>query len=522
MRFPVKVKLSPLTKNRNTAMSWKKNVFSYLLWVVYAVAAEVGLVCLADAACDSVGIEIYVGTVACAVYVAAAGLGIYLLHRFVLKHPAEGGKKRFGRIAAETAVTVVLLTAGLVLRAGSVGGGAEDSPYYRMAVMVSEEELPVLDHGAVSVYVRMLHGLFYFLGNKPEVAVWTQILLQTGALLFLYFAVRRAAGSASAVVMLGFCMFSSYLSAEASALSPAMLYLFLWSAVLLLAVTAGGPGKSLWVFLAAGLGISLAGYLDPAGWLLLPVLAGVIFCGEREAAEPGGRLKRLLLCAAGAAVGLVCCFLVQCLMSGRAFTEVLAGWLSLYRPSGFKLPVSAGVPGGMGEYIVLFCVLTLGIFSFWRDGRRDYRKAWMILLALSAVAGCLGVFTEEVPMGLYIYLLLTVLAGIAAAECIRRVEPGNGAVPALAAGEAAMTVGEAAGAGEPGEQSGRETPPSTAAESGGQPEPAGGPSGKVRLIENPLPLPKKHVRKRLDYGMDVPAGKDDFDLKIDEKDDFDI
>ena len=48
------------------------------------------------------------------------------------------------------------------------------------------------------------------------------------------------------------------------------------------------------------------------------------------------------------------------------------------------------------------------------------------------------------------------------------------------------------------------------------------PQRKVRMIENPLPLPKKHVRRRLDYGMEVPEGKYDFDLEVDDKDDFDI
>ena len=42
------------------------------------------------------------------------------------------------------------------------------------------------------------------------------------------------------------------------------------------------------------------------------------------------------------------------------------------------------------------------------------------------------------------------------------------------------------------------------------------------MIENPLPLPKKHVKRTLDYGREVPEGKYDFDLEVDEKDDFDI
>ena len=42
----------------------------------------------------------------------------------------------------------------------------------------------------------------------------------------------------------------------------------------------------------------------------------------------------------------------------------------------------------------------------------------------------------------------------------------------------------------------------------------------VKYIENPLPLPKKHVNKTMDF--DIKDGKDDFDIQISEKDDFDV
>lgn len=42
---------------------------------------------------------------------------------------------------------------------------------------------------------------------------------------------------------------------------------------------------------------------------------------------------------------------------------------------------------------------------------------------------------------------------------------------------------------------------------------------KINYIENPLPLPKKHVRRVMEFKLDE---KDDFDIEIDEKDDFDI
>ncbi len=45
---------------------------------------------------------------------------------------------------------------------------------------------------------------------------------------------------------------------------------------------------------------------------------------------------------------------------------------------------------------------------------------------------------------------------------------------------------------------------------------------KTRFIENPLPLPKKHVKREMDYEYPVPEEDMKFDIEVDETDDFDI
>lgn len=509
-------------------MSWKKNVFSYLLWVLYAVAAEVGLVCLADAVCDSLGAEIYIGTIACAFYVVLAGAGVFLIHRFAPKYSETEGKNHSLWTVISAATAVILLAIGFVLRVQGAGGAEGTSVYYELAAVGPERELSEGVHGAVYFYIQMLHGLLYFLGNKPAVAVWAQILLQMGALLLFYLAVKRLTGRIAALVTLAFCMFSSYLIREASRLSPAMLYLFFWSAVLLVIMSVVRAEKQWWGFPVAGLLIAVQCYLDVAGFLLLLIFITLIF-GEEN--KTGRRGKRLLLCLAGAGAGFTGCALADSLVNGKTFPQMFAVWGELYRPGEFRLPVTTDTPEILVEYIVLFCVLTTGMYSFWRDRRRDRRKGWLLLLFLLGAAGCFRVFTEEMPMGIYMYLLLAVLAGIAVEECVCLVQQ----VPA----EESIVLEKA----EAGEQFGGEALQMTAAreltaknktaenkmETGGVQkmtekgaETEGAQQGEIHFIENPLPLPKKHVKRRLDYGMEVPEGKYDFDLDVDEKDDFDI
>lgn len=45
---------------------------------------------------------------------------------------------------------------------------------------------------------------------------------------------------------------------------------------------------------------------------------------------------------------------------------------------------------------------------------------------------------------------------------------------------------------------------------------------QVQLIENPLPLPKKHVKKVMDYPIQPDASQMHYDIKVDPKDDFDF
>ncbi|MBD5396248.1 MAG: hypothetical protein HDR23_05830 [Lachnospiraceae bacterium] len=47
---------------------------------------------------------------------------------------------------------------------------------------------------------------------------------------------------------------------------------------------------------------------------------------------------------------------------------------------------------------------------------------------------------------------------------------------------------------------------------------------KIKYIENPLPLPKKHVKRTLEFKYNDPQAEllDDFDVKISDDDDFDI
>lgn len=473
-------------------MRWKKNAFSYLSWVIYAVAVEVGMVCLADAICDAKGVKIYFGTIACVLYMVLAGIGVFLVHRALERRERPLATKN----VVEAALTVMLLVAGLVLRIQAIGTATESAAYYELASVTSGQEIPQIVHGAVYFYVQLLHGIFYFLGNKFIVAIWTQILLQFAAVLLLYFAVRRMAGSIAAVVMLAFCMLPSYMVRGAVDLSPEMLYLVLWCGILFWISLENNRDWKLWEFVPIGVIIAVAGYLDIAGFFLLGFAVAVIFACSSETATRK-RLLAALVCLAGAGVGLVGSVAVDALASGKQFGNVMQAWVKLYQPLSFELPLSVEASeSGVAGYLVLLCVLSLGVYAFWRNRKTDALKAWVLVAVIMALAACFRILTVEMPVNRYLYLLLSILAGVAIEECV---------VPCRVNEEAKREFAEIINLDEPSAELLTEEKEEE----------------KPRFIENPLPLPKKHQKRTLSYRVEVGEGKDDFDISVDEDDDFD-
>ena len=473
-------------------MRWKKNAFSYLSWVIYAVAVEVGMVCLADAICDAKGVKIYFGTIACVLYMVLAGIGVFLVHRALERR----GRPLATKNVVEAALTVMLLAAGLVLRIQAISTATESAAYYELASVTSGQEIPQIVHGAVYFYVQLLHGIFYFLGNKFIVAIWTQILLQFVAVLLLYFAVRRMAGSIAAVVMLAFCMLPSYMVRGAVDLSPEMLYLVLWCGILFWISLENNRDWKLWEFVPIGVIIAVAGYLDITGFFLLVFAFAVIFACSSETATRK-RLLAALVCLAGAGVGLVGSVAVDALASGKQFGNVMQAWLKLYQPLSFELPLSVEASeSGVAGYLVLLCVLSLGIYAFWRNRKTDALKAWILVAVIMALAACFRILTVEMPVNRYLYLLLSILAGVAIEECV---------VPCRVNEAAKREFAEIINLDEPSAELLTEEKEAE----------------KPRFIENPLPLPKKHQKRTLSYRVEVGEGKDDFDISVDEDDDFD-
>lgn len=404
-------------------MSWKRNGFSYVTWFLYLLVAGTGLFCLVSAAGSAAGLPFWAETGIFGACFPVAGLLVFLIHRFAPKYQISQRKIR--HTAAESLIVVLLVAAGLFLRILKIGGIAGDSLYFDLASLDSAKQIPQFTHGAVYFYLRLLHTVFFFFGNELLAAAWFQILAQTVAFLLLYLAGRHMAGSIAALIMLGFCELSSYMIGSALTLSPDCLYLLFWAASLIWIVSIRGEKLDPVEFVPVGVFAGLMGYVDVMGFLLLFLAFGVMFSVRGGEDETEGRKESFLVCLIGTVLVFFVFLFVDSMLSKKSFVSVLVAWFRIFCPGSFRMPVAAGGSVlGYVELFVLFAFLLIGVFSFWRDGKRDSFKGWVIGIYIVILGECFGIFTAEVPAATYLYILLALLAGIGVNECFRSVQPG--------------------------------------------------------------------------------------------------
>lgn len=544
-------------------MSWKKNGFSYLTWLLYTITVGGALTCAASTACTMIGAAPYWGILAAVIFFLIVGNIVLFIHRFAGECAAFGERNRRLLRVLEAAVAFSMLSVGIFLRVKGMDGGERSSCYYDMAKVVAGQEIPPMTHGALYYYVLTLRGLFMLVGNHFLAGIWLQIALQLVATAFVYLGVRRLAGVFAAMIVLGFFAFGPYMIGNALVMSPEMLFLCVFAVTARLAAGGlGGKPKPLGFFFV-GILMGFCLYMDLSGGLLPLLAIGVIFSRSRE---ERGRKTAVFFNLLGTLAGFFMMLGANALAGGKSFADAVRAWGFLYRPGTFQLPAVTDVLAPGPESLILLGLMTFGIFGFWCDKEREYITICMLGACAVMGAGCYGMFTEEMPGFLYFYLLLAVTAGMGVGQCFKA------PVLAYAAEEEARGgTGEAEMPEGSGDTGGAETPEGSGgardvetlegsgakdaetSESGGAKD-ANMPEGfsfgektelkqggdgedaaaetvkgdgepkekQVHYIENPLPLPKKHVKRVLDFPAGVVSGDDDFDHPVPDDDDFDI
>ncbi len=491
-------------------MTYRKTWFDYVLWAVYAGVCVILLA--------YVGNRIYVS------YVGAplATLGTFLPFPLLLciyvgiRLSSQAMRKKYHMSAHTAAITESLVVSvsfvfGLIirLREGLLmapiyesAPSFEPGEYYEMAVVRAGAESPALAHGLSDLFVRSLRGVFSFLGNSMMAAMLFQILLQLLILLFAYLAIRKAAGRFAACTVLLLLAFSNVFIRKIYVIDPACMLLAvltvgLWLVLSFVKESLGGKGGLGSLPGAAFLGIvlGLLCYLE-MGLLLLFLFFAGLFTGKMS----GGGRKRLVgslfLTLAGSAVGFLCAIGIDVSFSGISFEQGFMTWMAPYLSVGMEARMSGAIGAAYPFFAVLFLLAAFLGFEFIRGSREQDFTLWFLPCILVSPAFFLDF--SVVGFGGAALFFWTVMAALGLknavfggqAEALReKIEEINAAaVPIPAANPVAAASAEK----------------------------------KPRFLENPLPLPKKHVKREMDYDYEVAETDMHYQVEVAEGDDFDL
>ena len=476
-------------------MSWKKNKFSYVLWLVYAVLAGSGLLNIAITFSYSLECSELLGVPIVGVALLIAGGMALTLKKGLTDIDVTSWTRGKRGTVAECAVVVLLVAAGIILRvryAYNIAHIGESVAFYEAAVVGTGKSLPQVVHGASYFYLCLLQAVLFLFGNKLSVAIVTQSVLQILAGMVFYMAVRKMAGKLASVIMIGFYMLSPIMVEEALVLSPNMLVLLMFSIALFCIgkMLENGRIHPVWCLLIGGISGCVC-YLDIFGVVLLAFVVGIFYV-EREAPESFWKKRSFsFLCFV---IGVLASFLaiigVDALCSNKEYMGILNAWFTIYYPAFYNMSGDFLNEKYFLNLLILFIVLMMGVFTFLIDREHEKQSVWTLATALTTLAYVYQMMTQNQDAYVYIYIFSFALAGIGIQNLLFVTK-----MPVVA---------------EDTETEDTETEVFTGQEAAKKEVPVGQPT--LEFIDNPLPLPKKHKPRIMDYDYEV-ADDDDYDIQ---------
>ncbi len=487
--------------------------------------------------------------------------------------------KKSVMIGFECVVVLLIMAGGIFLRAESAGFDisiaengllAEDElssvdeavydanmmsmTYYNMAVVTQERSgTPIICYSVRELYVICLSVVMSFLGNKIASAIIMQVFLQIIGMWLVYAVTRKIAGRIPACTALLYLACSPGCLEMLSLLSYEWLFFDLYMIGMLIIVSfvkeycENRIGRPIAIACAVLVGalIGILAYLDITAVTLLIIMVAV-FTGKKHRQEDKPIRNSVAISVSIFVITFIVSVLVRGVMIGVIYgnggMELLGSIVNQWTDLKYLLGTAF-----TAEYPYIYDIYLMGIviipaaflvFEFFRSGREQNYMLW-ILICLVAASTPMAVIGSG-QFGLLSLYIWSVLAGLGLQNCIFGDEAEI--MPAVIEEVNAKAVSEEVNAGAVSEESNIESvieEVDTEAEwidLNEEPEKAeiteelemieitekSEEPKKPRYFENPLPLPKKHVKREMDYQYPVEEKDMKYDVEVSEDDDFDI
>lgn len=517
-------------------MICKKTGFSYILWAFYSMIVCVCLAMGSIAVLPGQMNRLAMIGIVCLVFFGLAAF--YSLIWFLVNRIGAGRKiPKKAALAAELLAVLSCAVGSLIwqnLSLQSVEQGMlADSAYLADSFVKDNPVFPEVAYGAESLLIHMFRVVFLLVGNHPVAAFFFQIVLQLAGSFFLYRGIRKLYGRIAGVLsFLGMVLLPAVSlwqksissgSNVAKALQPfwTVYFLFALGFYLLcgflqayrkgsMRCAAGYVGA-----FALGIYLSLVLYLDFYGVLLVIPGCSLLWYVPAEEKERAGFFKRLLsvvLLLTGVLAGMAGLMGFKSWSSGMSFGETAGNWWNAFA-TGMGTTSLTGYPYGEKMMVLIFLsVLFWGIFSFIMDTKEDRMSAVFFMFLVTAGLQTMGI-GAEVSKLCWLFCILVICASICLGQLLRPMQHVKEKEQEMEQEKEQEKKQEK----ETGESSMVAEPEENPERQEKKPE--------IKFLENPLPGPKKHVPKTLDYDLkeeELEEEKLDYDLQVADDDDFDL
>ncbi len=506
-------------------MNFKKNWFSYCLWGLYAFSACLFFLRAMSSLLENMPVEnVYVRiAIVCIPFLLLSVLSAGFRHFVNCRgKTADTGeeKKKVNKIAWEIFAVLLIWGLGLFLRIYFLKSGGEEAAYFETARVGNGAVTPIA-HGAQYIYVLLLRGIFFLVGNHFAAGILLQVFLQMAGAAVLYFAVRRLVGKTAAFAMLFGMMFLPEMMKQGLMLSPKMLYLLLYGLVLLMTGRfvrrQEKPNVFPWhswihSFVTGGC-IGFLTYLDVSGiTLLIPLTCSLFIHHSEETEEESHRGKygtvfQWMTAFAGFVSVSLLCFALDAMQNATSFVRVFETWRTLFSYKGWSINSLFSALSGQRTMLtdILLVLITFlllaGIPAFFVKRREEMQMPWFVTVFSIAILQAGSFYARGMGYEYLLWVWVLVLMGAGLQSLARQKDLADRKEILVSAQEEQLT--------EPVEQ--------TAEKPLEQPQ-----EKKINYIENPLPLPKKHEKRTMGYQKRVGTRQMKYDIEVSDDDDFDI
>ncbi len=462
-------------------MRYRKSLGSNVCWLSYTLIIGIALLCMVAGICEDAGLSVYVSIpIFLVVLLAISGVAFGLhgcvdscLYRLQDSPVAVGLLKAVG--------ITVFFTVGLYLRLQYVVSLGDTEIFRESAVELFHLQSSTPVHGITYVFLNLYLMVFEFVNAYAGTTILMELALQLLIAFLLYFLLHKKVGYLCGLTSFAFLMVApSVIERLGHTSSESLLVLMCLLVCMLLFIDSSAKEMPVYLFLC-GILVGLLIYLNITAVLLVPVL---IYTSAKARKNPA---LNTVVGLAGAFLAFVGYVYLDAMENQMVFTDMLSSWWSQTRNYyDFSLQLSV-------ENIVLFLLMSLSGVGYYFFAKKDELSLAVLMCLAVFILKWFGLPGVDVTGNLTLFLLLVYFAGLGLHQCCEVEAYEEEDVPCV-------------------EDSGfYEEEPIQAP-----------PVPKVQFLENPLPLPKKHVKKAIDFPVSLTGETAEYDYEISENDDFDI